>query len=76
MPSGSEVVVTDGAGVTVTATEDDLVESVTEVAVTVTAKFEETGVGATYVTDVLVAADNAPHAAPVHRVPETLHVTA
>jgi hypothetical protein len=64
-----------GAGDTVTVADADFVASATEVAVTVTATFADTVVGALYVADVAVPPVSVPQAAPVQDAPETVQVT-
>lgn len=75
VPFGSDEVVMDGAGTTVMATDADFVLSAAEVAVTVTARLDETDAGALYVTEVAVTLLSVPHALPVHPLPESNHMT-
>jgi hypothetical protein len=75
VPPGREVLETAGADVIVRLTAAVLVESATDVAVTVTASAAETVLGALYVVAVAVPAVSVPQAAPVQDAPETVHVT-
>jgi hypothetical protein len=68
-------VVICGAGATVTVDDFDWLVSATEVAVTVTVKGVESGVGALYVAAVVVTWVKVPQVLPMHPGPEALQVT-
>lgn len=70
MPLANVAVVTAGAGMTVTITEAVLLVSATEVAVSVADRAAVNGLGALYVTAVVVLFVSVPHAVPVQPVPE------
>jgi hypothetical protein len=69
------VVVICGAGVTMTVDDFDWLASAMEVAVTVTVRALVTGVGALYVTEVVVTLVKVPQVLPRHADPEILQLT-
>jgi hypothetical protein len=64
-----------GAGIIMTAADDDLVVSAAEVATTDIVVLAVTVAGALYVAEVVVTPVNVPQAAPVQPVPEADQVT-